>query len=190
MCRSRTGGRLFALASLLLLITACPLLAQPGQYSRLGLSAAPDEYVAVKQVEADEDFTLYMIAIGPEYGPLPFEVHETTWAVFAACCGQEAEIVDATFPADMEHTGTPLAGVHCSLEGCAGGNVLLLAAITFHFILTRPATYLMSGGAIAPLVDCDGETHLLMDLGVDVTVGSGSTPSASSSWGAVKALFQ
>jgi hypothetical protein len=159
-------------------------------YSRLGLSASPDAYVSQLTIQPGEHFTLHLIAVGPQYGPLPFEVAEANWAIYATCCGQQAEIVSVEYSEGMEHTGTPLGGVESLIPSCHDGPVVALAAITFNFFLTRPSTYLMAAGASGPLYDCTGEQHLLLDLAVDVTVAGPLVADDATSWGAVKSLYR
>ena len=159
-------------------------------YSRLGLSASPDAYVSQLTIQPGEHFTLHLIAVGPQYGPLPFDVAEANWAIYATCCGQQAEIVSVAYSEGMEHAGSPLGGVKSLIPTCHDGPVVALAAITFNFFLTRPSTYLMAAGASGPLYDCTGEQHLLLDLAVDVTVAGSTVADDATSWGAVKSLYR
>jgi hypothetical protein len=131
-----------------------------------------------------------MIIIGPENGPLPFDVSEALWAVWATCCGTQATIVDVEYAAGMSHEGNPLGGVHTTMPTCRDDDVLMLAAITFAFPRTDPGVYLMVAGAAGPLVDCDAEVQSLMDLNVEVTVNSTQTPTEQPSWGALKILYR
>ena len=67
-----------SILSCLLLAMGTTVQAQSlDSYSRLGLSAAPDAYVPELTIQPDETFVLYVIAVGPHYGPLPFDVAET-----------------------------------------------------------------------------------------------------------------
>jgi len=180
------------------LILGCLLLslgtaarAQPlDSYARLGLSATPDAYVPELTIQPGETFVLYVIAVGPQYGPLPFDVAEANWAVYAACCGLQAEIVDIQYADGMTHTGQPLGGVKSELPVCYEGDMITLAAITFRFFRDTPSTYLMVAGASGPLYDCAGEIHLLMDLAVDVTVPGSVAPDSKQSLGSVKAGYR
>jgi hypothetical protein len=190
--RYRTCCLTSGLVSLLLLVLmAHPLLAQnPDQYSRLGLSAAPDQYVGTLEIDPGDSFTLYVIAVGPQYGPLPFGVSEAQWAIWSTCCGQTAFIRDVVYASGMDHNGEPLGGVKSTPPECLQESTIMLAAVTFTFYLNDPATYLMGAGAAGPLLDCQGEVHLLMDLVVNVTVRGTQTPNDVTSWGTLKALYQ
>ena len=140
-----------SILSCLLLAMGTTVQAQSlDSYSRLGLSAAPDAYVPELTIQPDETFVLYVIAVGPHYGPLPFDVAEANWAVYAACCGLQAEIVDVQYADGMTHTGQPLGGVKSELPVCYEGDVIMLAAVTFRFFRGTPSTYLMAAGASVP----------------------------------------
>jgi hypothetical protein len=181
----------FLIPGCLALLLGTAAQAQPlDSYSRLGLSAAPDAFVSELTIQPGETFVLYVIAVGPQYGPLPFDVAEANWAVYAACCGLQAEIVDVQYADGMTHTGQPLGGVKSELPVCYEGDVIMLAAVTFRFLRDTPSTYLMAAGASGPLYDCSGEIHLLMDLAVDVTVAGSLTPDGRQSWGSVKAGYR
>jgi hypothetical protein len=188
---TRSLLRLSILTCLLLPLGFTDTRAQPlDSYSRLGLSAAPDAFVSELTIQPGETFVLFVIAVGPQYGPLPFDVAEANWAIYATCCGQQAEIVDIQYADGMTHTGHPLGGVKSEMPICYEGDVISLAAITFRFFRDTPSTYIMAAGASGPLYDCAGEIHLLMDLAVDVTVAGSLTPVPKLSWGSLKAGYR
>jgi hypothetical protein len=181
------------------LLTGLLLLTAPGrsalaqvipEYPHLGLSAAPDRYVDTLDIQQGEPFTLYMIMIGPQQGPLPFDLAQTQWTVHAACCGASYNVVDIAYNETMHHEGELPGDIHSTVEVCAHQDVVLLAAITFELLFQPVGTYLLPAGATGLTLDCDGGSHLMMDLSVILNIGATGTPTDVQSWGAVKAIYR
>jgi hypothetical protein len=190
--RTRRWARTFiflaAVVSVLVAWGPAPSSAQViTEYPHLGLSAAPDSYVSYKEIQPGEPFTLYMIMIGPYAQPLPFDFVQTRWAVYAVCCGATADITGVRYPDNIQHEGEPIGGVSSVVENCLDADVITLAEIDFLLLLNSPGAYLMAAGAIGPTLDCQGSTHLLMDLAVEVLV---PVPNRTRSWGEIKALYK
>jgi hypothetical protein len=190
---------------LLLILMPGGAWAQFQDYPRLGLSAAPDAYVDSLTVQPDQEFTLYLVATGPNgTEPLPFGISSLQWAVFAGCCGVIFDIHEVTYNPQLDHVGHPLAGVVSTAPDCLDVDFLLLATLDFQIINAVPGTYLMPAGATGPAWDCAAESHLFLDLTVSVRLeeggvvstvpndsSDGSSPaSGPQTWGGVKANYR
>jgi len=189
------SGTLIGFRSLLLclwlLLAAGPVSGQIDEWGRIGLSAAPDSYVANIEVESGEEFTLYVICHGPEEGmPIPFDVGVLNWVVFAPCCGASYDITAIEYDDSLQHEGFPFSGVVSTAEDCLEDDFVLLATVTFIMQVPAAGDYLLGAGALGPSNDCEGGSHFLMDQPVIASVDGGFTPGASRSWGAVKSLFR
>lgn len=159
--------------------------------SRLGLSAAPDSYVPTIEVDSEEPFDLHIIAKGPDgIDVLPFDLASLEWAVYTPCCGAVYSVVGFEYNPDLDHVGFPFTGVQTTGEVCIEDDFLHLATLTLILHVDEPGFYLLPAGAIGPAYDCDGGSHLFLDLTVEASVDGGITPNTTSTWGGMKGLYR
>jgi hypothetical protein len=167
-----------------------PVSAQT-EFPRLGLSAAPDAYVATIDVSTGEPFQLYVVAKGPDgSGVLPFDLLSLEWAVFAPCCGASYEILAIEYNPLLDHVGHPFTGVSSTSANCLEDDFLYLATLTFEMRVEFPGNYILPAGAIGPASDCEGVSHFFFDLTVEAVVDGGFTPNDRSTWGALKSSYR
>lgn len=171
-------------------LLAAPILAQD-EYSRLGLSAAPDSYVPVLETAIGEPFTLYVVLAGPGgTEPLPFGMDQVEWTVFTGCCGASpVEISNMIHPANMVCEGDPYLAVQATAIECLDGDVILLAEVEFDWLLEGETTFPLAAGSAHPALDCSGGYHLLMGLTVEIFGQPTQTPNHAMTWGGIKGLY-
>ena len=158
--------------------------------SRLGLSAAADEYVDHLEPDIDSPFTLYVILTGlSETEPLTFDLQTVTWLVHTVCCGDSpVGVVSMVQAPGFVTEGDPYDVLETVTLDCHGGDTVLLATITFDWLLEGATEFLLSAGAVTAALDCEDDAHLLQTITVAIT-GQDPTPAESSSWSQIKALF-
>ncbi len=187
--RTRT---LLSTVVLTLFLTAGAVAAQ-GEYSVLGLSAAPDAYVDEIDVAYGQDFQLYVIIAGPgAVEPLTRDFVSVNWAVLQACCGgSPATLIESDLHTDqLVHEGDPIYGVHTSAPTCVDAEIITVATLTFTW-LYEPVTgpFLLGAASMSAAEFCGGETEFLSGCSVRVAP-LGYTPAADHTWGEVKSLFR
>jgi hypothetical protein len=163
------------------------------EFSRLGLSAAPDAYVASLETEIDQPFTLYVIVTGlAGQEPLPFDLYEVDWTVFTACCGDSPVLITGMdYPEETMHEGDPYDFVKSTAVDCLEDDVVMLASITFDWSeeFAGMTTFPVSAGASGPAQDCTSDYHVLMGLYVDVIGTPVQTDNEAVTWGGLKAGY-
>ncbi len=189
MPRARSAAALLPAAATLMLFGASDAGAQA--LGSLGLSAAPDAYVARLDTPVGEPFTLYVIAAAEDPRlPLDFSLASASWAVFNVCCGgSPVEIVDHASPAGVVGDGHPYLGVVTTGDACLDQDVILLAQVTFDWVMPGAPRFALAAGATGPAIDCDGGAHFMYGLMVEVN-GTGGVSAPSTSWGALKSLYR
>jgi hypothetical protein len=186
-------GRFFRtlLTGIALALGALPAAAQSG-FSIIGLSAAPDSYVARKTVPFGEEFELYVILTGPAgESPLPWILDSVDWAVLQACCGgSPAYMIHAELLTDgLSQTGDPTLGVTSTGVGCVQRDVLVLARLLFTWIYTPTRHFYLGAAAMTAALTCDQDIQFLDSRSVEI-IPTGITPAEDASWGAVKSLYR
>ncbi|MFH1845921.1 MAG: hypothetical protein ABIF77_22280 [bacterium] len=189
---TRPGSAFFVVMVLLTatLVSVDATAQSPEIFPRLGLSAAPDEYVSSLEIDAEESFTLYIILSGPNHGAIQFEFSTVSWLLHVACCADIARILDVEYPAGMQHEGNPLAGVNCTLPACQTGDVLLLATVTFQLYRPVGGFYFMSAGIAEALYDCAEEFQIVTEGSVTVMASTSQTPAGNPTWGQLKLMYK
>jgi len=186
--RTRT---FLSVATLTLILTAGAVAAQ-GEYSVLGLSAAPDAYVDEIDIEYGLDFQLYVIIAGPgAVEPLTQDFVSVNWAVLQACCGgSPAFLIDSAMHTDpLVHEGDPIYGVHTSAPTCVDAEIITVATLTFTWLYEPTGPFLLGAASMSAAEFCGGETEFLSGCSVRVAP-LGYTPAEDRSWGDVKTLFR
>jgi len=157
--------------------------------ARLGLSAAPDRHVDQIATPVGEPFTLYVILAGLPDAPLAFGLQSVGWVVHTVCCGDSpVGVVDLVHADGLQVTGDPYEEVVSEATDCLQGETVLLATVTFDWLLEGQEQFLLSAGSLTGALACDGGAHLLQTLVVEVL---GADPSATEpmTWSAVRAPF-
>jgi len=163
--------------------------AQDGPTARLGLSALPDMYVDTIQPNIGETFILYVVLDGLDGAPLTFSLQTVEWIVHTACCGDSpVSITSLVHSPLLEAAGDPYDSV-VTVAPCPTADTLLLATVTFDWLLEGATTFMLSAGALSGALDCDGDAHLLQTLNVLVE-GQDPAPVETESWSGIKALFR
>lgn len=157
---------------------------------RLGLSAVANAYVDHLEPDIGDPFTLYVILTGlTNDEPLAFQLQTVTWVVHTVCCGDSpVGVVDMVHAPGFVTEGDPYEDIESATLDCPGGDTVLLATITFDWLLDGETEFLLSAGAVTAALDCEDGAHLVQTLVVDIT-GQDPTPVESSSWSQIKALF-
>ena len=175
----------------LILMSTTAILAQDSE-GRLGLSASADSYNAELETVIGEPFTLYAILTGPdEQTTLDFGLQWVQWAVFTACCGDSPvavtaiDYVDGVVAEDVVEEGI----IELNAPDCLDGEVVLIAALTFEWLLEGETSFPVSAGPISAALDCSDGVHLISGLVVDI-IGVESTPTATASWSSLKADYR
>ena len=158
--------------------------------ARLGLSAAPDQYVETIAPTIGEPFTLHVILTGMnEDEPLAFNLQSVTWLIHTVCCGDSpVGVTDLVYGDGITAVGDPYEEVTTSVPDCPGGETLLLATAQFEWLLEGETSFLLSAGALTAGLACDDSAHLLQTLVVDV-VGQDPSPVEADTWSGIKALY-
>ena len=187
-----TGKRIARTAVILLLVATSPdlALAQTEPSARLGLSAAPDGYVAEIAPTIGQPFTLYVILTGlEEQEALSFPLQTVSWVIHTECCGDSpVGVTELVYGDGVTAVGDPYEEVETTVAGCPDGAAVVLATLTFDWLLEGESEFLLSAGSLTGALDCDGGAHLLRTLPVMVR-GRDATPTEQRSWGAVKRHF-
>jgi len=157
---------------------------------RLGLSAAYDQYVEHLEPDIGNPFTLYVILTGMSNEELlAFDLQTVTWLVHTVCCGDSpVGVVSMVHAPGFVTVGDPYEVIESEALDCPGGGTVLLATVTFDWLLDGETEFLLSAGALTAALDCEDEPHLLQTITVQVT-GQEPAPTESPSWSQVKALF-
>ncbi len=163
-----------------------------GEYSVLGLSAAPDAYLGEAEVDFDSDFELYVILAGPgAVEPLPWDFSAVDWAVLQSCCGgSPAYMVESDLiSASLVHEGDPILGVRTSAPDCLPTDIIHIATLTFTWIYQPTGPFFMGAAAMSSVEICGEDPQFLSGCSVRITP-LGITPAESRSWGGVKNLYR
>ena len=158
----------------------------------IGLSADKDEYVSHIDVQLNEDFVVYAMAMNLNGGGTVNQtVTSMPWVIHQVCCGAVVEIMDIELNPALNHDGHPLAGMLSTSDTCLDQETIWLATLTVRMVAPTTEDVLWAGGPFGQITDCDGEvplfTSLLLTIGME---GGEPTPSVSSSWGQVKAVYR
>jgi hypothetical protein len=187
-----TGKRIARAAVILLLVATSHDLAtaQTEPAARLGLSAAPDGYVAEIAPTIGQPFTLYVILTGlEEQEVLSFPLRTVSWVIHTQCCGDSpVGVTELVYGDGVTAVGDPYEEVETTVAGCPDGAAVVLATLTFDWLLEGESEFLLSAGSLTGALDCDGGAHLLRTLPVMVR-GRDATPTEHRSWGALKRHF-
>jgi hypothetical protein len=182
------------LPSLVLLILAwlAPNVAQAqwDPSARLGLSAAPDRHVGYAEATIDEPFDLYVILTGmTDDEPLTFALQAVEWIVNTACCGDSpVGVVQLVHGPGVAGDGDPYEAIISLAEDCLAGSTILLATVTFDWLMEGESEFVLSAAALTGALDCEDDAHLLQTIAVLVQ-GQEPTPAQTSSWTGVRSLF-
>jgi hypothetical protein len=174
-------------AVLLVLLLTSQAQAQP----RIGLSADKDIYVDQITVPYNTEFELYAMVFGFEPGQAMNQpVSTLPWVIHQVCCGAVIEVVDMVFNPALEHVGHPLAGTVSSVETCLDQDSIWLATLTVRLVTTVAGDVLWAAGPFGPIQDCDGQVPFFMNMPVTITLDEEPTPTETSNWGQVKAMYR
>ena len=187
------GLAICALAVFVMAVGLAPGAAQAQfpEYSRIGLSLAPDHYERYLEIGMDETFEVYVVALGHnDEDPLPFDVAALRWAIYQACCGSDLEILSTTYSDQLEHSGDPLGGVVSSSELCVTDDFLYLASVTIILRAQSAGTYFVAAGPTDWATDCNNENVTMTDLPVEITLTEVTPNSNQSSWSTVKSIYR
>jgi hypothetical protein len=182
---------ILSVAALTLVLTAGAVAAQ-GEYSVLGLSAAPDAYVDDIDIEYGQDFQLYVIIAGPgAVEPLTLDFVSVNWAVLQACCGgSPAFLIDSNLHTDqLDHEGDPIYGVHTSAPTCIDAEIITVATLTFTWLYEPTGPFLLGAASMSAAEFCGGETEFLSGCSVRIAP-LGYTPAEDHTWGEVKSIYR
>jgi len=169
------------------LVMAPQVRAQP----RIGLSASKDFYVDHITVPFDTDFQVYAMVFGSEPGvAMNQAVNSLPWVIHQACCGAVIEIADIAFNPELEHVGHPLGGTVSSVETCLDQDSIWLATLTVRLQSEQAEGVLWASGPFGPILDCEGEAPFFMNMPVTITLEGEPTPTQTSPWGQVKAMYR
>jgi len=176
-------------------IAALLMLAQQARSQtdipRIGLSADRFTYVDHITVKPNEDFTLHALVTGFGPGdPINQPVTSLPWVIHQVCCGAVLEIVGIDFNPDLQHAGHPLAGTISSAETCIDQESIWLATLRVRMLSTEAGDVLWAAGPFGPIVDCDGEVPLFLSMPVTITLDGEPTPTETSGWGQIKAMYR
>ena len=166
------------------------VLAQWDHSARLGLSAAPDRHLGTLDATIGAPFELHVILTGmPDAEPLEFALHSVQWLVNTACCGDSpVGVVDLVHGPGIDGSGDPYEGITSLAAGCPAGDTIVLATVTFDWLMDGDTEFVLSAVALTGALDCDDQAHLLQTLAVLVT-GQDPTPLTASTWSQIKTLF-
>ena len=179
--------RLIALGALVAFLT--PASAQSG-YPALGLSASPESYVSEITVEYGSTFTLYVVLMGPDEEPLPFDFGTLDWALLGSCCGgSPAYYLETFLTSAMTHVGDPTLAITSTALTCVTEDFVLLAEVSFNWIYEPVAPFHLGVANLSAAVDCEGEDWILTGASLLVTP-TGITPAETDTWSGVKAMYR
>ena len=172
-----------------LCVFSIPAAAQTS-YPALGLSAAPDSYVAEITVEYGTNFTLYVVLMGADEEVLPFDFNSLSWALLGSCCGgSPAFYLDTILTQDMDHVGDPTLAITSTATSCITSDFILLAEVSFNWIYEPASTFHLGVANLSAAEDCEGEPWILTGAPL-LVIPTGVTPAESSTWGGVKSLYR
>jgi len=176
---------------LVLLALSLALVPQAQSTPRIGLSASKTSYVENISVQFDTDFLLYALVTGGTSGePMNQPVSSLPWVIHQVCCGAVLEIQDIKWNPDMEHVGHPLAGTVSSVETCLDQDTIWLATLTVRMLSTQAEDLLWASGPFGPIQDCNGEVPFFMNMPVTIALDGEPTPTDTSRWGNIKAMYR
>jgi len=190
--RSARLPRVALLAALLCAVVALPAAAQYVTFPRLGVSAAPDHYDPHIEVQGDEPFQLYILAMPPEgEATLGHQFQSFQWTLLEPCCGGAAAIIAEEYHPGCSLEGNPLAGVTMTAEDCLEGDVILLCTLTLEMSATElQGTYFVYAGPMDLAYDCAGEGVVMTDMLVQVEYTPTVSAETTTTFSEVKGLFR
>ncbi len=165
--------------------------AQTPAMPRVGLSADKNTYVDHLSVLFDTDFPLYAMVVGPMGGgPLNQAVNTVPWVIHQVCCGAVLDIRNIEYNPAMTHTGHPLIGTVSVADSCANQGNLWLATLTVRLVSANAGEVLWASGPFGAISDCNGNTPPFQGLAVNISLTGNPTPTETSPWGRVKAMYR
>ncbi len=191
--RRKFTNRLFlAVTAVLFVIVVLGVSSARAQFPRLGVSASADEFVGLLDVVLDEEFTLYVCVFGvDEQTSLDQEFSSLSWVLHQVCCGASLIVESVDYNPDFEHEGDPYMGVLSSSEVCVDEPFILLATMTMTIVADEDGPYTAACGPYQLAEDCHGENPLVVGLNMILNLsGTGGTPTDSSDWGQLKAMYR
>ncbi len=192
----RSCNRILALSLAIFTLTLVAMISPTGAQAQslpaIGLSFDKDVYVEHLDVQLNQDFVVYAMAMNLNGGgTVNQQITSMPWVIHQVCCGAVVEIMEVELNPALNHDGHPLAGMVSSSDTCLDQETIWLATLTVRMVVPATEDILWAGGPFGPVTDCDGEVPLFSSLLVTIGLEEGEpTPSETSSWGQIKAVYR